>query len=72
MVPYHWVDHENNCIFWPPKGKPLAYYLTKWAVPEEEWLCFEIVETYYERGTKQEVEEMMRIPTTTDGSADEG
>ena len=70
MVPCPWVDSINQCIYWPQKGKPLGVYITDWSAPGEDWRYFNIIETIFEAGTKDEAEQMINKPTTEESDSD--
>ena len=71
LVPCPWVDSINEIVYWPPKGKPLGVYLANWTEPGKDWKSYEIIKTILESGTKDEADQMMNMPTTTEDSETE-
>ena len=61
-------DNINEIIYWPPKGKPLGVYLANWTKPSKDWKSYKIIKTILESGTKDEPDQIMNMPTTTDDS----
>ena len=68
MCPCIWVNPIKGCIYWPPKGKPLGAYIADWSIPGNNWKCLKVIKTILESGTKNEADQMMRMPSTTESS----
>ncbi|XP_065646159.1 uncharacterized protein LOC136076717 [Hydra vulgaris] len=54
MVPFHWVEEEEECVYWPPVGEhPLHYYISKWLSPCPNWQQFPLIKVSLIKGTKE-------------------
>ena len=45
--------------------------MANWTEPGKDWKSYEIIKTVLESGTKDEADQMMNMPTTTDYSETE-
>ena len=64
IVPQPWVDNVNDVVYWPPKGKPVQYYINKWVFPTKDWKSYNRIEVLLEGGTRDEAEQMINFSTT--------
>nr|XP_047137819.1 uncharacterized protein LOC124814308 [Hydra vulgaris] len=54
MVPFHWVEEDEKCVYWPPVGEhPLHYYISKWLSPCPNWQQFPLIKVSLSKGTKE-------------------
>ena len=54
VLPYHWVDHENSIVFYPPKKFLVSDCIRKWLAPDGDWRTYKATKTLLKTGTREE------------------
>ena len=69
VVPCPWVVDVLGVVSCPPKGKiTVGQYVASCVASDKNWATYEIVETLFQSGTREEADQVLKLSTDEDSS----